>query len=150
MPIALREAALAEIAARLTAQLPGVAVERSRRAMVDTDNEALPRVVVRGGDWLADNTQEYGTTHWIIGFSVSGFVGGADDLAAEQALSDLHARVVAALAAWTPATAGLGDIAEADADIRLYDADESAKPAGEFIARFSLLATGPSAHPYTT
>jgi hypothetical protein len=149
MPTPLREAALAEVVARLAAQLPGVTVERARRATVDTDNEALPRVVVRGGDWLADNSQEPGITHWTIGVAVSGFAGGADDLAAEQALSDLHARVVAALAAWTPAIAGLGDLAEENADLRLYDADESAKPAGEFVARFSLLAIGPSASPYT-
>jgi hypothetical protein len=144
----LREAALAAIASRLTTILTDASVERARRAPVDTDRETLPRLVVRGEDWEADTSQEPGQTHWTIGFSVSGFAGAASDLAAEQALSDLHARVVAALAAWTPDTAGLGDVVEQGAEFRLYDADESAKPAGEFIARFSLLAVAASAAPW--
>ena len=148
MTTPLREAALAAIAARLVGTLPDVVVERARRAPVDTDTEMLPRLIVRGEDWQADTSQEPGTTHWTIGVSVSGFARGASDLAAEQTLSDLHARVVAALAVWTPDTAGLGDVVEENADLRLYDADESAKPAGEFIARFSLLAVGASAAPW--
>ena len=43
MSTALREAALAAVAARLTAILPDAVVERARRAPVDTDSDALPR-----------------------------------------------------------------------------------------------------------
>lgn len=150
MTTPLREAALAAIAGRLMTSLPGTAIERARRAQVDTDTETLPRLVLRGEEWEADTSQEPGQTHWTIGFSVSGFARGAADLAAEQAMSALHAQTVAALASWTPDTPGLGDVVEQGAEFRLYDADESAKPAGEFIARFSLLAIGPSASPYAT
>ncbi len=148
--IPLREAALAAIADRLATQLPDVAVERARRAPVDTDTETLPRLVVRGDDIEADDTQEPGRTHYRIGFGASGFAAGTTDLAAEQALSLLHARTVAALAAWTPATPGLGDIAEQGAEFRLYDAEDSARPAGEFLARFTILAVGPAGGPWSS
>lgn len=42
---------------------------------------------------------------------------GCTDLAAEQALWFLHARMVAALAARTPATPGIGDITEQGAGV---------------------------------
>jgi hypothetical protein len=142
--VPLREAALAAIADRLAAELPDVAVERARRAPVDTDAEVLPRLVVRGDYLEADESQEPGRTHYRIGFGVSGFAVGASDLAAEQALSLLHARAVSALAGWTPASPGLGDIAEGSSEFRLNDAEESAQPAGEFLARFSILAVGPA------
>jgi hypothetical protein len=48
--VPLREAALAAIAERLATQLADVAVERARRAPVDTDAEPLPQLVVRGDD----------------------------------------------------------------------------------------------------
>jgi hypothetical protein len=145
----LREAALAAVAGRLTTQLPDVAVERARRAPVDTDAESLPRLVLRGEDWQADDTEEPGRTHYRIGFSVAGFAVGITDLAAEQALSLLHARVVEALAGWTPSTAGLDDVAELSAEFSLYDSEDSARPAGEFLARFSLLAIDPSGGPWS-
>jgi hypothetical protein len=148
--VPLREAALAAIADRLATQLPDVAVERARRAPVDTDTETLPRLVVRGDDIEADDGQEPGRTHYRIGFGVSGFAAGATDLAAEQALSLLHARTVAALAGWTPAPPGLGDVAEQGAEFRLYDAEESARPAGEFLARFTILAVGPAGGPWSS
>ena len=148
MSTPLREAALAAIAARLTSQLSGVTVERARRAPVDTDAEHLPRVVLTATDWTADETVEPLATHYTLAFVVSGYVRGSSDLAIEQALSALHARVVAALAGWTPAVSGVGDVAEEGAEIRLYDADESAKPAGEVLARFSMLAIAPLGSPY--
>ncbi len=146
----LREAALAAIADRLTTTLPDVVVERARRAPVDVDAETLPRLIVRGEDWQADDTEEPGRTHYRIGFSVTGFASATTDLAAEQALSLLHARVIEALAGWTPSTAGLGDVAEQSAEFSLYDADDSARPAGEFLARFSMLAIGPSGGPWAS
>lgn len=145
----LREAALAAVAARLADLLRDAAIERARRAFVDTDAEALPRLIVSGTDWIADITQEPGATHYSIGVTVAGYVAGADDLAAEQALSVLHASVVAALAGWTPDEAGLGDVVEHTASFRLYSADESARPAGEFVARFSLLAVAPTGQLFT-
>jgi hypothetical protein len=75
---------------------------------------------------------------------------GSTDLAAEQALSLLHARTVAALAGLTPATPGLGGIAEQGAEFRLYDAEDSARPAGEFLARFTILAVGPAGGPWSS
>ncbi|NBW16044.1 MAG: hypothetical protein EBR82_49475 [Caulobacteraceae bacterium] len=144
----LREAALAAIATRLQAQLPDVVVERARRAPVDVDAETLPRLILRGEDWQADDTEEPGRTHYELSFSVAGFASAATDLAAEQALSLLHARVVETLAGWTPSTAGLGDVAEQSAEFSLYDAEDAARPAGEFLARFSMLAIGPNGGPW--
>lgn len=146
----LREAALAAVAERLAAQLPDAAVERARRAPVDVDAEALPRLVVSGGDMDADDSQEPGRTHYTLGFSVTGYAAGATDVAAEQALSSLHARAVTALARWTPAAAGLGDVAEIGGEFRLYEADEAERPAGEFVARFSMLAVGPAGGPWSS
>ena len=148
--VPLRKAALAAIADRLATQLPDAAVERARRAPVDTDAETLPRLVVRGDDIEADDTQEPGRPHYRIGFGVSGFAAASTDLAAEQSLSLLHARTVVALAAWTPATSGLGDVAEQGAEFRLYDAEDSARPAGEFLARFTTLAVGPAGGPWSS
>jgi hypothetical protein len=148
--VPLREAALAAIADRLTTQLVDVAVERARRAPVDTDAETLPRLVVRGDDLEADDTHEPGRTHYRLGFGVSGFAAGTTDLAAEQALSLLHARVVAALAGWTSAVPGLGDVAEQGAEFRLTDAEDSAQPAGEFLARFTMLAVSPAGGPWSS
>ncbi|WP_203072250.1 hypothetical protein [Falsiroseomonas ponticola] len=148
--VPLREAALATIADRLTAQLSDVAVERARRAPVDTDAETLPRLVVRGDDLEADDSQEPGRTHYRIAFGVTGFAVGTTDLAAEQALSLLHARTVAALAGWTPATPGLGDIAEQGGEFRLYEAEDSSRPAGEFLARFTILAIGLAGGPWSS
>jgi hypothetical protein len=148
MSTPLREAALAAIAARLTSQLSGVAVERSRRAPVDVDKEHLPRVVLTATDWTADETAEPLATHYTLGFTVSGYVTNHADLAVELAMSALHARVVAALAGWTPDTAGVGEVSEEGAEFRLYDADESARPTGEFAARFSILCIGGLGNPY--
>lgn len=148
MSTPFREAALAAVAGRLSVALPDVPLERARRAPVDTDTEATPKLILHGEDWSADDTQEPNFTHWTIGFSVAGYIRAASDIAAERALSVLHARVVAALSAWTPDTIGLGDVAEQGAQFRLYDADESAKPAGEFLAQFTILAVGPTASPY--
>jgi hypothetical protein len=146
----LREAALAAIAERIITGLPDVALDRARRAPVDVEAETLPRLVLRGEEIEADDTEEPGRTHYRIGFVVSGFAAGASDLAAEQALSVLHARLASLLAGWTPAAAGLGDVVEQGAEFRMYDTEESALPAGEFLARFSILAIGPNGGPWST
>ncbi len=148
--LSLREAALAAVAARLTAELPDVALERARRSQVDTDTEPMPRLVITGEDMQADNGVEFGATHYTIGFWISGFVSAATDLGAEQALSHLHARVVDALVRWTPPDDGLTDPTEHDTTFTLFEAEDSARPAGSFAARFSILAIGPTGGPWST
>jgi hypothetical protein len=148
MPTPIRETALAAIADRLTAELPGVVLERARRAPVDTDKEPLPRLVLTGTDWEADESAEPGSTHYSLGFAVAGYVRDTTDLGVEQGLSTLHASLVATLAGWTPAIDGLGEVSEQGAEFRLYDTDESTKPAGEVLARFTMLAVAPLGSPY--
>lgn len=140
---ALRETALAAIAARLTAQVTTATVERARIAPVDIDKESLPRLVVTGTDWTPDETAEPLAVHYTLGFVVTGYVRARSALLAEQALSELQASTIAALAGWTPTTANLGEPAQDGTEFRLYDAEESAKPAGEFTARFTMLCLGP-------
>lgn len=147
MATPVREAALAAVAARLRTQLPDVALDRARRGAVDADREPMPRMILRGEDMDADDTQEPGRTHYRISFSVVAFARAVSDLAVEQALSLLHARIAAALAGWVPDTTNLGDVAEQGAEFVLYDAEDSAKPAGECIARFSILAVTPTGDP---
>ncbi len=140
---ALRETALAAIAARLTAQVPGATVERARRAPVDIDKETLPRLVLAATDWAADESVEPLVVHYTLAFTVAGYARARTDLAAEQALSELHASAAAALSGWTPTDAGLSSPQQEDSEMRLYDADESDNPAGEFALRFTMLCTGP-------
>lgn len=149
MSTPLREAILAAIAARL-AGTGGATVERTRRTPVSTDNEPMPRLVLTGTDWQADPEREPGRTYYTMGFEVQGYVStaGPDPLPAEQALHDLHAATVAQLVNWEPSTAGASAIIELGADFTLYDASESARPAGEFTAQFSILAVANSANPY--
>jgi len=145
----IRETALAAIVARLAAQIPTATVERARRAPVDVEKETLPRLVVTGIDWTADETAEPGITHYTLDFTVQGYAKARTDLATEQALGTLLASTVAALAGWTPTESGLGEPAEAGAELGLYDAEDSAKPAGEFTARFSMLCLAALGSPYS-
>lgn len=140
---ALRETALAAIAARLVAQIPAATVDRARLAPVDIDKEALPRLALASTDWAADETAEPLAVHYTLSFVVTGYVRARTGLLAEQALSELHASTVAALSGWTPAAASLGEPAQEGSEFRLYDTEESAKPAGEFTARFTMLCIGP-------
>ena len=149
MSLSLREAALAAVASRLTTAIPSATVERARRAPVEIDTESMPRLVVTGGDLTADETAEPGRTHYDLAFTVTGYVTAANDLAAEQALSSLHAQVVGALSGWTPTAAGIGDMRELGAEFGLYGIDDCAKPAGEFTARFGILAVAPLGGPYS-
>lgn len=145
MPTPLRESVLAAVADRLQDMIPGVPVERARRAPVGIDER--PRLVVRGGDAAADESQSPMETFWTFGVSVSGYVAAASDLAAEQALSTLHAQVMEALQAVDlgPAsvqpTIGLAEMA-------LYDSADSSAPAGQFTIILEALAVAPTAHPY--
>ena len=142
------EAALAAIAARLASAVPGAAVERARRSPVDLEAETLPRLVLQVDSLDADSTADPGTTHYRLGVIVVGTTSGGSDLAAQQAVISLHASVVAALAGWTAATPGLGDVVELGAEFLLHDVEQSAAPAGEFTARFEMLAIAPTSSPY--
>ena len=139
---------MAAVTARLVAALPSVVVERARRTPVDIESETLPRLVLHIDSLEADASAEPSATHYRIGLSIVGTSIGTSDLEAQQAVLTLHASVVAALAGWTPSTTGLGDVAELGADFLLHDVDQSATPAGEFAARFELLAVAPTGSPY--
>jgi hypothetical protein len=140
---ALRETALAAIFARLGAQITTATIERARPAPVDVDKETLPRLVLTGTDWSADEAAEPMAVHYTLGFAITGYVRARTLLAAEQALAELQASTIAALSGWTPTTANLGEAAQEGTEFRLYDTEESKTPAGEFTARFSMLCLGP-------
>jgi hypothetical protein len=155
MPTSIIETATAAIAARLAAQVTTATVERSRRAPVDTGNESFPLLVLSVTDWTADETAEPLTVHYTLSFAITGYArapaglrADAANLAADQALSELHAAAVAAMTSWTPTEAGLGEPSEEGAERGLYDAEESAQAAGEFTARFSMLCLAPLGSPY--
>ncbi|WP_372918671.1 hypothetical protein [Sandarakinorhabdus sp.] len=148
MPSSVREAAIAAIFARLTTELAGVVVERVRRSPIDVTRESLPRAVVTAGDIDADATREPMQTHYTLNFTVAAYVDAVDDLALDRALSDLHARIVAALVGWQPATLGLGEVAEGGAGFEPFPAGSSKAPAGEMLASFSILAIAPTGAPY--
>jgi hypothetical protein len=147
---AIREAALAAIAARLTAQITAATVERTRRAPVDVDKETLPRLVLSGEDWQADETAEPLVVHYTLSFALTGYATGRSALLAEQAAGALHAQAVAALTGWTPTGSGLGEPSEEGAEFQVFDAEESAKPAAAFTARFNMLCLAALGSPYAT
>ncbi len=148
MPTAVREAVVAAIATRLTALLAGVVVERARRAAVNVDAEPLPRVVVTAGAVEPDDTQEPGNTHYTIEFEAAAYVSALSATLLEQGLSDMHARIVAALVPWYPTTVGLGQVTEGGAEFIAYPAKDSKRIAGEVVARFTILAITPTGSPY--
>jgi hypothetical protein len=145
MPTPIREAILAAVATRLTAQLAGVAVLRAYRAALDP--RYCPAVVITGTSMDADEDMSFGETQWRIGFAVAGYITAATDLAADQALSDLHARVVAALQDHDLGS-GFVQCHVGTAQFELYSTEESAKPAGEFNASFEAMAMTSTKSPY--
>ncbi len=147
MATPLRESVLAAAAELLAAAISDVPVERARRAPPDIAE--FPRLVVIGTTATGDETQSPCQTFWTFGFTVTGYVRGVTDLAAEQALSDLHARVMAALQMAELGPASIMPTAGA-AEMGLYVADESKTPAGQFTVPFEALAIAPTAFPYTT
>jgi hypothetical protein len=144
----IREAALAAIATRLAAQITDVPIERARRAAVAVDTEALPRLGLAATGFEADETVEPLAVHYTLSFAVTGYVKARTDLALDQAMSALHARVVAALSGWTPTTGGLGEPAEEGVEFSPLDPDESKIPAGTFTARYSMLCIAALGAPY--
>lgn len=152
MTTPILESAMAVVAARLTAQLSGVTVERARFGDVDTDNEALPRLLVTVADWSADETQEPLVVHYTLAFAVQGWctVSRGTALAVQQAASTLHARVVAALSGWLPTESGLGGPAEEGVEFEPPSAENSTKPIGAFTARYSMLCLATIGDPYSS
>ena len=106
--IAAREAALAAIAARLTAQLSGVAVERARRSPIDA-GDTLPRVVLVMGGHEEQDPDAVGMVLMRCTAQVEGYVSAATDALLEGAINDLHARCAAALAGVEIAYGSVGD-----------------------------------------
>lgn len=145
MPTPLRESILAAAATRLAAAITDVPVERARRAPPALNE--FPRLILRGLSAQPDPTQSPMETFWTFEFEVSGYVTAATDLAAEQALSDLHARVMAAL---ENADLGPGAVQPTAgvAELALYSADDSKTPAGQFSVIFQALSIAPTASPY--
>jgi len=145
MPTPIREAVLAAVAARLTAQLVGVKIFRARRAPIDARD--CPAVVLRGGQMSAEEDQSFGECMWRIGFSVTGMFTATTDLSAEQAGSELHGKVIAALQGYDLGQATIQpNVLTTDFD--LYAVEDSAVPAGEFNAEFEAMAITPNASPY--
>ncbi len=106
--IAAREAALAAIAARLTAQLAGVAVERGRRSMIGVE-ETLPRIVLVMGGHEEQDPDAVGMVLYRCTAQVEGYVAATTDEALEGAINDLHARCAAALVGAEIAYGVVGD-----------------------------------------
>lgn len=143
----LRESVLAAVVEVLAAAIPDVPVERARRAQPDIAE--FPRIIVRGGNAVPDKSQTPTLTFWTFGVLISGYAKASTDLGAEQALSDLHARVVAALQMAELGPASVQPTMRV-AEMGLYSADKSKTPAGEFTTVIEALATAPTAYPYAT
>jgi hypothetical protein len=142
---ALREEVLDAIKARLEGQLPAVPVERSRRAPVDPQEEELPRLVLTSDEIANDTRAEPGANHLTMSFQVSGFAAGDDDAAADAALSELQAAVGEALDGWASSIINMDAPEFQSGEFRLFDSeDESAKPAGQFVSRFTVLVISPT------
>lgn len=143
---ALRDVVLWAARDALAAAFPDIPVSTARRAAVDQSDE-FPRLVVMPGSAFPDDTQSPGETFWRFNFVVQGYAAGTDDDAAEYAQGEMHARVVAAL---QTAELGVATIMATTAagDFGLYDADESAAPAGQFSVGFEALAVAPTNYPF--
>jgi hypothetical protein len=151
----IREYLLAAVANRLAEMIPDVPVERARRAVPNEDIEGeFPRLIVRGGDLMSSDGEGYGETTYTVGAVVTGYAKASpyeddQDLSCEQALSALHAQVVAALMGWQPDGTDLNEVRDGGgADFIVYDLEESAVAAGEFSATFEAVSIRPTGHPY--
>lgn len=143
----VRDSVLAAVVALLTAAIPEVTVERARRA--PPAEHEMPMLVVTGTSMSPDITQAPHLTEWTVGFTVEGYVSGDGDLAAEQASSMLHARVMEVL---ETATLGESDImtTAGTAEMGLYGAQQSKRAIGEFSAPFTTRCWARSGYPYIT
>ena len=93
--IALREAAYTALAARITARLSGIPLERNRRSLIG-DGEAFPTLVLRDGPQTPVEEPSFGEDAWDVSAVLEGYVSSPDaDAGAET--SDLYARAAEAL-----------------------------------------------------
>lgn len=138
MPTSVREHVLDSAVTLLAAAIPTATVERSRRAAVDTDRETLPRLIITMPGWESDETQGHGVVFYTAELQVAGYARGDTDAEADAALDQLNAAVQGAMGAWTPTGWDVDAPASLGVDFRLFDAEESSRPAGEFTARFSM------------
>lgn len=97
MPTPLREAATAALLAELSAALYGVPVERNRRAPIDIESEALPRLALFDGDHQVQPSDAHGTVLYRVQAAIEGYATADTDADLAAAVNDLHAQVVAAI-----------------------------------------------------
>ncbi|MBS7789272.1 hypothetical protein KTR66_04665 [Roseococcus sp. SDR] len=147
MPTTVWDAAMDAVAAQLRAVVTGTPVELDRRAPV-ADGEC-PRLVVTQGDTPApDLTQDPGAEYHDIEITIAGHCVGSTDTATRIATNTLRAQVMAALNGY--AAGVVFDVIAIGGDgVQLFDAEESAKPRGEFVQPFRVRCVTASGHPYS-
>lgn len=144
MPDTIWDAAMAAVGDRLAAQITDVPIERDRRAPVA--EVELPCLVLTLGNTDQDLGTSVGEAFHSIEINVAGYAAGSTDSAARIALATLRARTVAALNGWQ--SGAVFDVQAGAADMALFDADQSARPAGSFTQTFTVLAVTPAGSPY--
>ena len=144
------DAALEAVAERLTDAIPEVPVETDRRS--DVPDEDFPRLVVVDEGDEPDHTQSPGETFYRLIIAVTGYARAygteAPDTEARQAVNALRAQVIQALHGYQSPDGVVVDAIEASCDRRIYDADESTLPAGEFTSRWSIVTVTPAGNPW--
>nr|WP_314076337.1 hypothetical protein [uncultured Roseococcus sp.] len=109
----MRTALASAVVARLQAVIPTVAVERGRRAAVGEGER--PLILVETADATADDEMSPSETFWTLTFTATAFLvasrgagatGAQADVAAEDALGDMEAAIIAALHAESLSTPG--------------------------------------------
>lgn len=136
----IREVLIAAVHAQLGSETSAT-VFRSRRGDVDTEQEPLPILIVNVTAMEPDTAGQALHIEWRCTVEVVGLAGATTDAAADEALSDLHADVVAALDGWCPNDATFDDFAVTGSEFRMHDSEESPAPVGEFAATFTIRAT---------
>jgi hypothetical protein len=141
------DAAMAAVATRLRAEITDVTVETDRRAPVE-EGECPRLVLTQGSTPAPDLMQDPGAEHHDIEVTVTGHMLGTTDTAARIATNALRARVMAALNGY--AAGVMFDVMAVGGEgARLLDAEESAKPRGEFVQPFRARCITASGHPYS-
>lgn len=137
----IREMLLAAVHARLSNAIPTAAVHRSRRSPIDTEAEALPVLVVHLTRMDAQLEAMTPTeTHYRCAIEVQGVAEGDTDAEADEAVSQLHADVIAALDGWALQPNTVDELAAGPGEFKMHDADESARPTGEFLVELTCTA----------
>lgn len=134
------DAALEAVAERLREVITDVPVETDRRS--EPADDEFPLLVVTQEDDEPDNGEILGDTIYHQTIAVSGFhraFGTQNpETEARRAVNRLRARVVMALLESWAFPEPIEQVLEASCETTFYDAEESALPAGEFTARFTL------------